>query len=63
MEIHGAWLDHERNRFIWVLSYDGPESFQERNQQYRDSPKRAEMGLDPSLYLVDRVIREVTPVY
>ncbi|MGW2161628.1 NIPSNAP family protein [Nonomuraea sp. NPDC001699] len=62
-EIHGAWLDHERSQFVWVLSYDGPESFQERNQQYWASPERVGMGLDPSLYLVDRVVREVTAVY
>ncbi|MER5624904.1 NIPSNAP family protein [Streptosporangium sp. NPDC002544] len=61
-EVHGAWLDHERNQFIWVLSYDGPESFQERNQEYWDSPRRVAMDVDPALYLVGRIIRDVTPV-
>ncbi|MEV0755839.1 NIPSNAP family protein [Streptosporangium sp. NPDC050280] len=61
--IHGAWLDHERSQFVWVLSYNGPESFEERNQQYWTSRKRAEMGLDPALYLVGRTVREVTAVY
>ncbi|MBG0814847.1 NIPSNAP family protein [Planomonospora sp. ID82291] len=62
-EIHGAWLDHERSRFVWVVSYDGPEGFAERNQQYWASPERAAMALDPSDYLVDRDVREVTAVY
>ncbi|MET8051994.1 MULTISPECIES: NIPSNAP family protein [unclassified Streptosporangium] len=61
-EVHGAWLDHERNQFIWVLSYDGPESFRERNQEYWDSPRRVAMDVDPALYLVGRIIRDVTPV-
>lgn len=61
-EIHGAWVDHERNQFIVVLSYDGPESFRERNQQYWDSFVRLGTGGEPSLYLMDRVVREVTPV-
>ncbi|MEV4382060.1 NIPSNAP family protein [Streptosporangium sp. NPDC049644] len=62
-EIHGAWVDHERNQFIVVLSYDGPEGFRERNQQYWDSLNRLESGVEPLLYLAGRVIREVTPAY
>ncbi|MEV4092293.1 NIPSNAP family protein [Streptosporangium saharense] len=62
-EIRGAWLDHERSQFIWVIAYDGPESFEERNQHYWASPRRAEMDLDPTHYLVGRVVREVSVVY
>ena len=25
--IDGAWVDRERNQFIWLISYDGPETF------------------------------------
>ncbi|WP_289010055.1 NIPSNAP family protein [uncultured Thermomonospora sp.] len=60
--IHGAWLDREKNQFIWVLSYPGPESFAERNAQYWASPKRAQMGLDPKDYLVKTEKREVDAV-
>ncbi|MBB6119393.1 NIPSNAP family protein [Nocardiopsis algeriensis] len=59
----GAWLDRERNHFIWEISYDGPEGFAERNRQYWVSPKREEISLDPNEYLVTTDVREVTRVY
>jgi hypothetical protein len=58
-EVHGAWLDRERNQFVWVLSYAGPESFAERNAQYWASPQRKDMGLDPDEYLMATDDREV----
>ncbi|OLT25140.1 NIPSNAP family containing protein [Nocardiopsis sp. CNR-923] len=59
----GAWIDREFNHFIWEISYDGPESFAERNQQYWDSPLREAMDLDPKDYLVSTNVREVVRVY
>ncbi|WP_431983531.1 NIPSNAP family protein [Streptomyces qinglanensis] len=38
--IDGAWADRERNQFIWLISYDGPETFAERNALYGASPAR-----------------------
>lgn len=61
-EIGGAWVDRERNLFFWLISYDGPESFAERNAHYWASPKRKEMGLDPDDYLVRTDDREVETV-
>lgn len=59
----GAWIDAERHHFIWEVSYDGPETFAERNRQYWASPKREAMALNPEDYLVSTEIREVTRVY
>lgn len=61
-EIHGAWLDRERHQFVWVISYEGPESFADRNAKYWASPKREQMGLDPKDYLVETDVREVDAV-
>lgn len=60
--IDGAWVDRERNQFVWLISYDGPETFVERNALYWSSPEREAMGLDPDAYLVhteDRVVERV----
>ncbi|MCX4964911.1 NIPSNAP family protein [Streptomyces sp. NBC_00654] len=59
--IGGAWVDRERSHFVWLISYDGPETFAERNAFYWSSPAREEMGLDPDTYLVhtdDRTVEE-----
>jgi ribosomal protein L11 methylase PrmA len=61
-EIGGAWVDRERNQFIWLISYEGPETFAERNAQYWASSARKAMELDPGDYLVHTDDREVRPV-
>lgn len=50
--IGGAWVVRERNQFVWLISYDGPETFAERNALYWASPERKAMNLDPDEYLV-----------
>ncbi|MFF3558328.1 NIPSNAP family protein [Streptomyces tsukubensis] len=62
--VDGAWVDRERNQFVWLLSYEGPGTFAEGNAAYWASPARAAMGLDPGDYLLhtdDRTV-EPTPV-
>jgi hypothetical protein len=59
--IDGAWVDRERNQFVWLISYDGPETFAERNAVYWASPERKAMNLDPDEYLVHTDDRTVEP--
>lgn len=61
-EIGGAWLDRERNEFVWLISYEGPESFAEANARYWASPQRARMQLDPDDYLLETEEQEVETV-
>ncbi|BCL31771.1 NIPSNAP family protein [Streptomyces aurantiacus] len=59
--IGGAWVDRERNQFLWLISYDGPETFAERNATYWASPARKAMNLAPDDYLLhtdDRTVEE-----
>ncbi|HEY9439785.1 MAG TPA: hypothetical protein VIS29_14290 [Streptomyces sp.] len=51
-EIGGAWVDRERDQFVWLVSYDGPETFAERNALYWASHSRKAMNLDPDDYLL-----------
>ncbi|MFD9716168.1 NIPSNAP family protein [Streptomyces sp. NPDC059076] len=60
-EVGGAWIDREQNQFIWLISYEGPESFAERNAMYWASPARKAMDLDPDDYLLateDRTVEQ-----
>ena len=38
----------EGNRFIWILSYDGPDGFEARDSAYYDSSDRKSMKPDPA---------------
>lgn len=58
-EIHGAWVDRDHSQHTWVVSYEGPETFAQRNAAYWASPQRESMGLDPSEYLIGEDVRTV----
>src|SRR5207245_7471436 len=51
-EIDGAWVDRGANRFVWLLSYDGPEGFEARDAAYYASPERAVLAPDPAEHIV-----------
>lgn len=59
--IDGAWVDRERSQFVWLISYDGPETFAERNARYWASAERKAMNLEPDDYLVHTDDRTVEP--
>jgi hypothetical protein len=56
-------VDRERNQFVWLISYEGPEIFAERNALYWSSPEREAMGLNPDDYLVRTESRTVERAY
>ncbi|MCE7082841.1 NIPSNAP family protein [Streptomyces sp. ST2-7A] len=61
-EVGGAWIDRERDLFIWLLIYTGPGTLTEGNARYWASPERAAMGLDPEDYLLRTDDRDVETV-
>lgn len=62
-DIGAAWVDREHNQFLWLISYEGPETFEERNALYWASPARKAMGLDPDDYLLHTEQRTVEESY
>lgn len=49
--IPSAWVIRERNEFVWILTYDGPEEWQARDAAYYASPERAALDPDPAQYI------------
>ncbi len=47
-EILGAWTVAETNQFVWIISYDGPESWDTLDQAYHQSEERRAMVPDPA---------------
>jgi hypothetical protein len=50
--VDGAWLDRDANRFVWVISYAGPNRFEDRDAAYYESPERAAFDPDPAELVV-----------
>jgi len=46
--VDGAWVMPELNRFVWLLSYGGPGSFQDADAAYYASPEREALRPDPA---------------
>ena len=50
-EILGAWTVAETNQFLWVLSYDGTESWDTLDRAYHQSEERRAMVPNPARYI------------
>ena len=48
----GAWTIEDDDRFIWILSWDGPGSMQDADRAYYASPERAAISPDPARLIV-----------
>ncbi|GGL15880.1 NIPSNAP family protein [Mangrovihabitans endophyticus] len=57
--IDGSWIDYERSQHLWVMTYDGTQTFADANAAYWASPKRAALGIEPSDYLTAEESRTV----
>ena len=61
--VDGAWTIDETNQFVWLLTYDGPEPWEAKDQAYYSSAARKAMNPDPARlianpehYTVDKVV-------
>jgi len=49
--VESAWTVPETNQFIWILSYNGPESWEERDAAYHTSEERKAMHPNPARHI------------
>lgn len=49
--IRGAWTCESTNQFIWLMEYDGPESWDAKDRAYFDSAERKAMQPDPARHI------------
>lgn len=49
--IPAAWVNRERNEFIWLLTWDGSEPFAEKERAYYASAERAAVEPDPRQWI------------
>ena len=60
--IDGAWVARDKNTFVWILSYDGPEDWKEKNEAYYDSADRKALRPDPARLIVNIEEMFLSPV-
>ena len=48
-----AWTVPGESRFVWLLGYDGPGTFEAADAAYYDSPERAALDPDPAQWIVE----------
>jgi hypothetical protein len=61
-KILGAWTVDGTDQFVWIISYDGPKSWQQADADYYGSPERKAMDPDPARHLVNTSNRLMTAV-
>ena len=60
--IEHAWVTRERNEFLWILSYDGPEDWESKDAAYYASEERNILDPDPRQYIAKSERRFITPL-
>jgi len=60
--IEGAWKIPTEDRFVWIVSYDGPMGWESANRAYYESPERKAMDPDPASLIVGQSTSFIDPV-
>ncbi len=60
--IEGAWTIPAEERFIWIVSHDGPAGWEAANKAYYESPERTSMDPDPASFILQQRITRIDPV-
>jgi hypothetical protein len=50
-EVVGAWTVDGDDRFVWMLAYPGPKSWNDAEADYYGSPERAAISPDPARHI------------
>lgn len=57
-----AWVVAQENKFVWLLSYEGPGTFAEHDAAYFASPERKALDPDPATLIIHSEQWFVTPI-
>ena len=60
--VDGAWVIPDQSRFVWLLSYSGPGSFEDADASYYASPERAALTPDPAELILESQTHLMSPL-
>jgi hypothetical protein len=52
--IESAWKIPSESRFVWIVSYDGPDGWEAANRDYYDSAERKALDPDPASFITEQ---------
>jgi hypothetical protein len=61
--VDGAWTVRGEDRFVWIVSYEGDASFEEKNTEYYDSPERKALDPNPAELIEESTELILSPVW
>lgn len=61
-DIPHFWVNRSRSEFIWLVTYDGPESWEVKEAAYYCSQARASLDPDPRQYIAQANAWFIDPV-
>jgi hypothetical protein len=61
-QIVGAWTVDGTDQFVWIITYDGPKSWEQADADYYQSPERKALDPDPARHLAHTQTRLMTSV-
>ncbi len=61
-KVDGAWVIKDDNKFVWILTYDGPGDWDAKNKAYHESPERKALNPDPAQLIAHIEAKLLTPV-
>ena len=61
-EVLGAWALEDEGRFVWIIGYDGPRSWEEVDRAYYESAERKALDPNPARHLLETSARLMRPV-
>ena len=60
-EVLGAWTVPGEDRFVWIIRYAGPGTWEDADRAYYESPDRKAMTPDPARHIAHHEERFLEP--
>jgi hypothetical protein len=57
-----GWVVPGEDRFVWLVTYHGPETFEAADERYYASPERQRLDPDPAQWVVGQTTLWLDPV-
>ena len=61
-QVLGSWTVDGTDRFVWIIGYDGPKTWERANADYYESPDRKALDPDPARHLAQTQARLMSAV-